>query len=294
MGNASVGRPSVGNYAVLPAGAATLRGDDIRTWGGGNGCWIDQIWYYTGGAYGTPANFTFGFYRTDTNALVAQTEGGSWSGKQWRSLHFNLNSGNNNSGGYDSRWLYIWQGYRYVLGSYADDDQDCGINYHYGNIYTRFGSGIAGNLNPMSLNSYGDYYGSPFCYVDYWQPALISWVTDTPVSVGSDFVITGRSFNSDVDDIQVGGLSCPAWNVDSDTQITAEVPSGVSGQNHVYIHTGAGEATSTGHLTIGGGLRFKVGGTLKTANGVYFKTGGQLKTVNGIWMKSGGTIHPSQ
>lgn len=254
MGTQHTTIPSPGSFGQQTADtqAATIT-DNGQISMPANG-WVDKVWVYVGGYLSHTHNYVFGIYRTDTSALLAKTAQRSIAGgKAWNSNTFALTSTTNNSSpSYNSPYLWLPSGYVFSCGTWADGGQDFGVTNDTTNnsgFYALNGSSIAAQRNNGALNPFGSIGGHIYYYVEYFPPAAISSITSTPVGVGQTFTITGTSFSSGIQTIDINGTNCPTYTVNSDTQLTVTVPAGaLSGPVHVY--TNAGSATSPTNLTI--------------------------------------------
>lgn len=87
-------------------------------------------------------------------------------------------------------------------------------------------------------------------YVTYFPKATISSIPSTPVAVGQQFTVKGKSFSAGVTGVTVNGTACPTFTVVDDTTLTVTLASGAT-SGPVVVTTNAGTATSAQSLQVG-------------------------------------------
>jgi uncharacterized repeat protein (TIGR03803 family) len=90
--------------------------------------------------------------------------------------------------------------------------------------------------------------GTLICNVNFRVTPTISDFSPTSGPVGTSVVITGEGFRG-ATCISIGGVMATSFAVDSDTQITATVPTGAK-TGHIAVSTLGGTAVSAGTFTV--------------------------------------------
>lgn len=131
-------------------------------------------------------------------------------------------------------------------------------------------------------------------YFDYWDPAAIFSVPSSLQLPGNVIQVTGTSFSQGVSSCSIGGVNCPTFSVDSDSQVSITIPSNAVTGTVSIVTSGVGTAVSSGTVTIGPGGWVHSAGVLNRVKGVWYHSGGVLNPVKGIWVHSGGVLHPTK
>jgi hypothetical protein len=118
---------------------------------------------------------------------------------------------------------------------------------------------------PSSWGGSNKVWGGMPWYATYFPAATITSVTSTPVFPGQAFTVNGLSYSAGVLAVKVNGVTCSGVSVVNDTQLTATVPAGAT-TGTVEVDTNAGNATSSGVLTISGGRIFHSGALVSAAS----------------------------
>lgn len=83
-------------------------------------------------------------------------------------------------------------------------------------------------------------------------PVQVTGFTPTTQAIGSTVAVTGKGFTG-ATSVQVNGVVCTTYTVNSDTSITLTVPAGSSPGGRITVVSPLGTGSSTGSLTVSGG-----------------------------------------
>ncbi len=128
-----------------------------------------------------------------------------------------------------------------------------------GATWTEFSPGSSiGGINDLAMETGGSgllYAGTILGAFAYnttspcpMGPTVTSFTPDHGLP-GSSVTITGTGFTG-ASEVSIAGFTSPGFTIDSDTQITAEVPSAAGSSGEICVTTGLGTGCSSGTFTI--------------------------------------------
>lgn len=278
MGNATTPIANLSNSVSISPGAGTFTDHLTQTFT--EDVWVDSLWFSIGSPAGA-ANYHFGLYNADTDSLVLTSNNLAMSNVA--AVYVRATTA----------LTAFASGYNFRIGAHCDRQSQATSWRNNNWFYFNSSGSIAAQSINGSPNPFG-FSGGTFWFAEYYKRCQIYTTPAGLWQAGQSFQITGRSFNAGVTAVTINGVSCSTYSVDSDSQMTIQVPSGAT-TGYVQVTSNAGGViTSPNTVQVGPGFWFKSGGTLQRGKGAWYKSGGTLHPVTGIWVKQGGTLHQTQ
>ncbi|MBF6588923.1 MAG: IPT/TIG domain-containing protein [Ktedonobacterales bacterium] len=279
LGNATTGFTYVisGSWGDVAGGSYTVPSPGILVTG---------LNAYTGGDGGTPAGRLYVWQDSGGNPGTWLVRGSSTFTLPASAAWNYQGSLANNGGAGISSDLYLPAGTVIWIGCYSSSGAITMQGASSG--ATRFGNTSDGNFSTVGTASGG--MGVLAAYLNYNPLAAptISGVSPSVAPPGTNVTITGTAFLhvSGASGVTINGINA-AYTVNSDTQITATVPSGAGGASTVVVTNPAGSASSSftaGQIYYGDATG---SGAVHSIVAVWYGTGSGVAQVAGVWVPNG-------